>query len=150
MKQTNDKIIEWLKKHNIDKLSPDKQYLKILEEVGELARGLLKNDLEEIKDAIGDIYVALIGYSLQHNIQEVYVKNEEFNGGSHTLSSLKSFLYVLYDKSYNPSFYDFRTKITFIDLIAFNNNLTLKECVEHAYNEIKDRDIKIIEGVAVK
>jgi NTP pyrophosphatase (non-canonical NTP hydrolase) len=150
MKELNDKIIEWLKKHNIDKLSPDKQYLKIIEEVGELARGLLKNDLEAIKDAIGDIYIALVGYSLQHDIQEVYVKDEDFKRGSHTLSSLKSFLYVLYDKSYNPSFYDFRSKITYIDLIAYNNNLTLKECVDYAYNQVKDRDIKIIEGVAVK
>ena len=150
MKQLNDKIITWLKEKGIDKLEPDKQYLKIIEEAGELARGLLKNELEAIKDAIGDIYIALVGYSLQRDIQEVYVKNEEFNRGSHTLSSLKSFLYVLYDKSLNPSFYDFRTKITFIDLIAFNNNLTLKECVEHAYDEIKDRDIKIVSGVARK
>ena len=34
--------------------------------------------------------------------------------------------------------------------IAINNNLTLNECVSHAYNEIKDRDIKIKNGVAVK
>ena len=65
MKETNDKIIKWLRDNKIDTLDPDKQYLKIIEEVGELARGLLKNDLEAIKDAIGDIYVALMGYSLQ-------------------------------------------------------------------------------------
>ncbi len=35
------------------------QTLKLMEEVGELSAGLLRNDDLEIKDAIGDIFVVL-------------------------------------------------------------------------------------------
>ena len=36
------------------------QFLKAVEEMGELARGLAKNRPEEIQDAIGDVVVCLI------------------------------------------------------------------------------------------
>ena len=36
MKETNEKIIKWLRDNKIDTLDPEKQYLKIVEEVGEL------------------------------------------------------------------------------------------------------------------
>lgn len=35
------------------------QFVKLLEEVGELSHGILKEDKEEIKDAIGDVVVVL-------------------------------------------------------------------------------------------
>ena len=145
MKQLNDKIITWIKHHNIDKLEPNMQYLKIVEEVGELARGLLKNDLEAIKDAIGDIYVALVGYSLQEKI--------DFNVGKEipcyaNVRGLKHLLRRLSKRKISDI--DITEITGILDDLADIHNLTLKECVEHAYNEIKDRNIKIIEGVAVK
>jgi NTP pyrophosphatase (non-canonical NTP hydrolase) len=39
------------------------QYVKLQEEAGELADALLKNDKEEIKDAVGDIIVVLVSFS---------------------------------------------------------------------------------------
>ena len=36
------------------------QALKLIEEVGELAKSILKNDKEELKDAIGDCTVVLV------------------------------------------------------------------------------------------
>ena len=42
MKETNDKIIKWLRDNKIDTLDPNKQYLKIIEEVGELRDELNK------------------------------------------------------------------------------------------------------------
>lgn len=146
MKELNDKIIEWLKKHNIDKLSPDKQYLKILEEVGELARGLLKNDLEAIKDAIGDIYVAFMGLALQLN-RSILFTDDYYNRTESVETSLR---FVVREVSGEITFTDIGLIFTRLSLLAKNTNLTLKECVDHAYNQIKDRDIKIIEGVAVK
>ena len=145
MTETNDKIIKWLRDNKIDTLDPDKQYLKIIEEVGELARGLLKNDLEAIKDAIGDIYVALMGYSLQREI--------DFNVDKETpyythFGTLKPLLWYLSKREISDI--DITEITSVLDDLADIHNLTLKECVEHAYNEIKDREIKIIEGVAVK
>lgn len=145
MKETNDKIIKWLRDNKIDTLDPNKQYLKIIEEVGELARGILKKDLEAIKDAIGDIYVALMGYSLQEKI--------DFNVGKETpyytnVIALKGLLWFL--SKYEISDYEIMRITYSLNRLADIHNLTLKECVSHAYNEIKDRDIKIKNGVAVK
>lgn len=145
MTEINDKIIKWLRDNKIDTLDPDKQYLKIIEEVGELARGILKNDLEAIKDAIGDIYVALMGYSLQRNIDFNVVK-----GVTHypNVRVLKVLLWSLLQDEISDI--DITVITGILDVLANEHNLTLKECVSHAYNEIKDRDIKIKNGVAVK
>lgn len=150
MKQTNDKIIKWLRDNKIDTLDPEKQYLKIVEEVGELARGLLKDDKELIKDAIGDIYVALVGYSLQHNIDDIYEGEDNLHKTQKTIHTLRSFIYHLQESYYWMSYYKTRRCIVYLEYLAVNEGLSFKECVEHAYNEIKNRDIKIIKGVAVK
>lgn len=56
-----NKILEWAKEKGIlDKATPNSQMLKTVEEVGELASALSSRDLEEIKDAIGDIAVTII------------------------------------------------------------------------------------------
>lgn len=53
-------IREWAKEKGIyDSGSSGVQYLKLIEEAGELAEALLKKDKAEIKDAIGDIVVVL-------------------------------------------------------------------------------------------
>tara|TARA_R110000823_G_scaffold42035_1_gene110339 strand:- start:221 stop:679 length:459 start_codon:yes stop_codon:yes gene_type:complete len=39
------------------------QYLKLIEEAGELGRAILKNDLAEQEDAIGDMVVVLVNLS---------------------------------------------------------------------------------------
>ena len=145
MKETNYKIIKWLRDNKIDTLDPNKQYLKIIEEVGELARGLLKNDLEAIKDAIGDIYVALVGYGLQRKIDFNVDKEIPYYAN---VRGLKHLLRYLSKREISDIGI---TNITgILDDLADIHNLTLKECVSHAYNEIKDRDIKIKNGVAVK
>ena len=54
-------IEEWAEEKGIlDKATPIKQALKTLEETTELCSAIANNDLEEIKDAIGDIMVTLI------------------------------------------------------------------------------------------
>lgn len=135
MKELNDKIIEWIKKHNIDKLSPNKQYLKILEEVGELAHGLLKNDLEAIKDAIGDIYVALVGYSLQTELDYSFELSHLYS--FHTQEVL---IVKLIENLSNLDFYLDDTIQLLNDIgTSVNTSYTLYVCVEHAYNKIKNK-----------
>jgi NTP pyrophosphatase (non-canonical NTP hydrolase) len=54
------------------------QFVKLMEESGELARGILKNDTPEIVDAIGDMVVvltnlaALSGVTIEHCIDSAY------------------------------------------------------------------------------
>ena len=56
-----NKVLNWAIEKNIT--NPDNaksQLLKSFEEMGELARAILKNDTENIKDSIGDVLVTLI------------------------------------------------------------------------------------------
>lgn len=71
------------------------QYIKLMEETGELAQAILKQDKAEIKDAIGDIIVVLTN-------------------------------------------------------LAHLENLLVEDCVESAYNVIKNRTGKMVNGTFVK
>ena len=63
-----DKIRQWTLDRNLQEGDPKGQILKLLEESGELASGLAKNNEAEVKDAIGDILVVLTVLSLQLGI----------------------------------------------------------------------------------
>ena len=54
-----DKINQWSTSHGLNKGDSYKQMIKITEEVGELAQGLLKQNDEQILDSIGDIFITL-------------------------------------------------------------------------------------------
>lgn len=71
------------------------QYVKLMEEVGELAQGILKKDRAEIQDAIGDIVVVLTN-------------------------------------------------------LAHLEQMKIEDCVTSAYNEIKDRKGKMVNGTFEK
>jgi len=61
MKQTEINIKQWLEDRHITSNSTSQaQFIKTVEEVGELASGLARNDKEMIEDAIGDVIVTLI------------------------------------------------------------------------------------------
>jgi len=61
-----------------DKGDPKTQYIKLMEETGEIGRAILKNDTAEIIDGIGDAVVVLtnlaelIGVPIEECIQEAY------------------------------------------------------------------------------
>ena len=72
-------IREWAKDKGIyEKGDPKTQYIKLMEEMGELAMSLLKNDDEEFQDAIGDCVVVLTnlaklkGYDIEQCINGSY------------------------------------------------------------------------------
>jgi len=55
-----DMIREWADERGIyDSGDPKTQYIKLMEEAGEVGRAILKEDLPEIKDGIGDMMVVL-------------------------------------------------------------------------------------------
>lgn len=89
-----DSVVQWHRDRNlIAGTSDDKQFLKLLEEVGELAGNLARG--KDIKDDIGDILVVLVN-------------------------------------------------------IATRNGHTLQECLEVAWEDIKDRKGKMVAGVFIK
>jgi len=55
-----DNIRSWAKERNLyEQGNPHTQYVKLIEEAGELAQSMLKQDYSEIQDAIGDMVVVL-------------------------------------------------------------------------------------------
>lgn len=89
-----NKIARWHHDRNLINGSTDQaQFLKLIEETGELAGNLARG--KDIRDDIGDIIVVLIN-------------------------------------------------------IATRNNLTIKECLDVAYNDIKDRKGTMVNGVFIK
>ena len=66
---TFEKIRHWATERQIFlNATPEKQFLKLMEEIGELSQGMQKKDQEEIKDAIGDCIVVLTILSSMYNI----------------------------------------------------------------------------------
>ena len=72
-------IRDWAQERGIyDKGNSHTQYVKLMEEAGELAEALLKNDRYEIKDAIGDMVVVhtnlavLEGMQIENCIESAY------------------------------------------------------------------------------
>jgi NTP pyrophosphatase (non-canonical NTP hydrolase) len=74
-----DLIRDWAKQRGIYKNGDVKtQYVKLMEEVGELGKAILKDDDDEFVDAIGDAVVVLTnlatlgGYDIEHCINSAY------------------------------------------------------------------------------
>ena len=78
MQVLTEYIVYWSKKKGLDKGEPSKQLNKLIEEVGELASGLNKNNEELIIDSIGDVYVTLailaqqLGLEIEDCVQQAY------------------------------------------------------------------------------
>ena len=63
------KIVLWAKERQIiPNATPVSQLLKAVSEMGELADAENKKNMDEIKDAVGDILVCLINYCSLRNI----------------------------------------------------------------------------------
>ena len=88
-------IEKWAIDRGLHTADPSKQMLKLMEEVGELAEGLAKDNPDAVQDAIGDAYVVLTILSMQLGMD-------------------------------------------------------IRQCVKIAYNEIKDRKGRMVNGVFVK
>ena len=72
-------IRDWAQTRGLyEKGDPKTQYIKLMEEAGELAKAILKNDDKEFVDAIGDCVVVLTnlaklkGYTIEECINSAY------------------------------------------------------------------------------
>lgn len=64
-----EKILNWAKERNLlDASNRNKQFIKLIEEIGELAQGMAKNDIVQIIDSIGDVQVVLIILAELYNL----------------------------------------------------------------------------------
>ena len=139
------KIIQWADDKGIlEKATPEKQFLKFMEETGELAKAILNQDSEEFIDAIGDVFVTIVihaelkGIDFSFNIYEPEFMDDEF---------------AIMVESINESHYA-RGIFDLYSIWFFNKELAIgksfSDCVESAYNVISDRNGEMINGTFVK
>ena len=142
LQELQKKIIQWAKEKDLLKFeNAPKQRLKLLEEVGEAARAILKNNHEGIKDGIGDTFVVLVILSDQLNEEILF----DMNGVAK--DDDKDFVF-LFDNILNSKriYYS----LAYLKDICTKLNLDLTECANIAWNEIKDRIGNTIDGVFIK
>ena len=67
-----DKLVklfeEWSRDRDLHEADSSKQFLKVIEEIGEVADALAKDKPEELKDGIGDTVVTLIILAQQNGL----------------------------------------------------------------------------------
>lgn len=145
----------------IEGSTPQKQMLKLMEEFGELCSGVVKNKPEVIKDSIGDCFVVLTILNAQYRVESTKPNSHQSHlleptghFGAHTLDEALLRAATKIGQMANPSTrsedWDVNALANYLFLIAKMVDLDFKECVQHAYNEIKDRKGKMIDGIWVK
>jgi hypothetical protein len=163
-------IQEWAKERGIfDKSTPFHQLLKTHEEVGELIKACYDDDLPAIQDAIGDVMVTLINYCyfvFKNKGYAIEIINARYMFDSFEWSSTKNYLVyitrlliILFNEEFLLQENSNHTRNVFfrlshisqlIEKIAQDNNTTIEECLNIAYNEIKNRKGIIINGKFIK
>lgn len=133
-------ILAWANERNLLKAdNSPKQRLKLLEEVGETAKAILKNDIAEQKDGLGDIFVVLV--ILAEQLSEPL----DFDLDDHSDNQNK--LKTVLDCAYGNNIY---FVLNYLNETALFLNHDLTECANLAWNEIKDRKGKTIDGTFIK
>lgn len=97
MKLSNefDDIRQWAKERGIyEKGDPKTQLLKLIEETGELSKGILKLNQEEIIDAIGDCVVVLVNLSELCKLNFEDCVNSAFNQIKNRKGEMKNGTFV--------------------------------------------------------
>lgn len=148
-------VQQWSIDRGLDKADSKKQMLKLYEEFGELASGIAKGNKEVVKDSIGDVVVVLIILAQQQGLEKISDFNIICNRlqesdlmpqASETIGLIS--LRVRRTKSEVEE--PIVRLISYLRTIAKYENLKFEDCLSQAWNEIKDRKGKLIDGVWVK
>ena len=159
-------IQEWAKEREIyERLTPFDELLKTHEEVGELIKACYDNDKPAIQDAIGDVMVTLINYCYfrKENFNTIFLNALSLKNNTNDDCVILSFsanklLIELLHSEYKMSKYNYTGNcythilyiVKYLNNIAELEDTTLEACMNIAYNEIKDRKGRIINGKFVK
>jgi len=150
------KVQQWFVDRNLHEANPVKQFLKLMEESGELFEGIAKDKSELIYDALGDIQVVMIGLEQQINNGAQISANEQELELLLMVSSLgnisqKLYSHVCHNETQTPLI---KSDIMFLDSVinsvSIFNGTNTENCLQIAYDAIKDRKGKMIDGVFVK
>ncbi len=133
------------------------QALKAVSEVGELADATIKNDLDALKDAIGDVAVCLVNvaYMTKCQLDYNYIfddavhKRTAQEGAAEVAGSVGELSFELSGRNNNTAIAAcIDAGFHSLYVTAKANNLNFLECCEAAWNEIKDRKGHMVAGGA--
>lgn len=151
-----EKVQQWFVDRNLHEANPVKQFLKLMEESGELFEGIVKDKTELIYDALGDIQVVLIGLEQQIKNGARISANQQELELLLMVSSLgniaqKLYAHVCHNETQMPLI---KSDLMFLDSVISSvslfNGTDADSCLQIAYDAIKDRKGKMIDGVFVK
>lgn len=141
---------------------PIAQFFKVLEESNEIIDAYNKRNIDNLKDGIGDTAVTLIILSKQMNLDIEFDSHSNFihkDVRVVLLSNINRLGYIadsfaqkiIYEQTFMP---DIKTDITLVwfSLVSIANHFgtTIEECLQIAYDEIKNRKGKMIGDTFVK
>lgn len=151
-----EKVEQWFIDRNLHEANPVKQFQKMMEETGELYSGIAKNKSEIICDSLGDMQVVLIGIEQQiKNGAQIEASPQDMEllllASSLGDMALKLYKHIYHNETQTPLI---RPELSLlhsnIHSIAIHNLTTADDCLSIAYEEIKDRKGKLINGIWVK
>lgn len=133
------------------------QALKAVSEVGELADATIKGDIDELRDAIGDVAVCLVNVAymtestLDHDyiFDDMGVDRDTLQMAAGCAGSVGELSFELAHRK-NPAAITAYIDAAFYSLYATANvnNLDFLDCYSAAWNEIKDRKGHMVAGGA--
>lgn len=153
MEELIKKVEAWSTERGLDAADPNKQRLKLWEEFGELNASIARDDLEGTIDAIGDMLVVMIIYKQQlgyssNDVFEPKLDNLDFLGRLEDIALLD---YIGWGISDSRSYINgLRIVVENLTMLAYRIGTNLEECLQAAYDEIKDRRGRMVNGVFVK
>lgn len=151
----------WFIARDIEQGDIDKQGLKLIEETGELVSGYLKNKEDIIKDSIGDVAVVVVGYAMMAGVNPEQVFFDSKSDYIPDFDGVTAWIWMITDSAFQAKVAQdlgietsLRTNlqniICYLDLICRELGYDFTECFESAYNEIKDRKGRWVNGSFVK
>jgi hypothetical protein len=152
----HEKVEQWFINRNLHEANTVKQFQKLMEETGELYAGIAKGKPDLTKDALGDMQVVLIGMEQQikNGAQiEASPQDMEFLLLASSLGSMaqKIHKHIMHNETQAPLVRPELVSLhSSIQAIAIHNLTTANDCLALAYEEIKDRKGKLIDGIWVK
>ena len=153
-----NKLIELVEKWSIERklnvADPNMQRLKLWEEFGELNAAIARDNHDLIQDSIGDMLVVMIilcqqlRYTSVNRLFEFDIENYDFLRKLDTSALIDYTAYeILHLRTVIQSTNDIVNRLS---VIAERYDFTLEDCLQSAYDEIKDRRGKMVNGVFVK
>lgn len=168
MKSLVGLVEEWAIDKNIHNADSRGQFLKVVEEAGEISEGILalekrgeeKQAMEMIEDAIGDTFVTLIILSQQQGLSFAEMLDEQTRTESLKDLDLKLLLHlskiskVLARKLKGDEEEDIEKAISdtipVLNALAEDFNMIPSKCLSVAYGVISKREGETVNGIFIK